>query len=261
MAERIYHDQNFQSVARITNLPAATATGHPVTFEQLNAAIEGLAHKDDVRVSTQGNINLASPGSLVDGILMDFTQRVLVRAQTNQTENGIYIWNGPASAMTRSLDANTGAELISAVVPVAEGTDAGRSYRQTAVNITLGSTNLTFVPFGVVSGAASETSAGIAEIATQAETDAGTDDTRIVSPLKLKNWATAKKKSSFVFGNGSTQYDLTHNFNTLDVFVSVRETISGTAARVEWKPLDANTVRITTAVGVAINDLTATILA
>ncbi len=34
---------------------------------------------------------------------------------------------------------------------------------------------------------ASETAAGIAELATQAETDAGTDDLRIVTPLKLQN--------------------------------------------------------------------------
>lgn len=33
---------------------------------------------------------------------------------------------------------------------------------------------------------ASESTAGVAEIATQAETNTGTDDTRIVSPLKLK---------------------------------------------------------------------------
>ena len=44
---------------------------------------------------------------------------------------------------------------------------------------------------GIVVGAvppANETQAGIAEIATQAETDAGLDDTRIVSPLKLANF-------------------------------------------------------------------------
>lgn len=44
---------------------------------------------------------------------------------------------------------------------------------------------------GIVVGAvppANETQAGIAEIATQAETDAGADDTRIVSPLKLANF-------------------------------------------------------------------------
>lgn len=44
---------------------------------------------------------------------------------------------------------------------------------------------------GVVVGAvppATETQQGIAEIATQAETDTGTDDTRIVTPLKLANF-------------------------------------------------------------------------
>lgn len=37
------------------------------------------------------------------------------------------------------------------------------------------------------SAAASESASGIAEIATQAETNTGTDDSRIVTPLKLKN--------------------------------------------------------------------------
>lgn len=44
---------------------------------------------------------------------------------------------------------------------------------------------------GIVVGAvppATETQQGIAEIATQVETDAGTDDTRIVTPLKLANF-------------------------------------------------------------------------
>ena len=36
-------------------------------------------------------------------------------------------------------------------------------------------------------GAASESATGVAEIATQAETDAGTDDTRFITPLKLEN--------------------------------------------------------------------------
>ena len=36
---------------------------------------------------------------------------------------------------------------------------------------------------------ASETVAGVAELATQTETDTGTDDTRIITPLKLKNYS------------------------------------------------------------------------
>lgn len=35
---------------------------------------------------------------------------------------------------------------------------------------------------------ASETAAGIGEIATQTETNTGTDDARFVTPLKLENW-------------------------------------------------------------------------
>ena len=42
---------------------------------------------------------------------------------------------------------------------------------------------------GAIGGTpASETALGIAELATQAETDAGTDDERIVTPLKLTTY-------------------------------------------------------------------------
>ena len=42
-------------------------------------------------------------------------------------------------------------------------------------------------PFNAGSAAATETAPGVAELATQPETDAGTDDLRIVTPLKLSN--------------------------------------------------------------------------
>lgn len=53
--------------------------------------------------------------------------------------------------------------------------------------------------------AASETTAGIAELATQAETDAGTDDLRIVTPLKLKA-TLAGRISPSPFINGALQF-------------------------------------------------------
>ena len=46
--------------------------------------------------------------------------------------------------------------------------------------------------------AASETAAGIAEIATQIETDAGTDDTRMVSPAKLTTFKTNVLDAAYV---------------------------------------------------------------
>jgi hypothetical protein len=49
--------------------------------------------------------------------------------------------------------------------------------------------------------AASETASGVAEIATQAETNTGTDDARIVTPLKLKTLLSAPVPIPFFYGS------------------------------------------------------------
>lgn len=138
---------------------------------------------------------------------------ILVKAQTVGSENGLYIWNGAAVAMTRSLDASTSSELEQAVTTVEEGTSAGTSWRQSVVNFVLDSGSVTWLQFGAAIGAASETIAGIAEIATQAETDGGTDDLRFVTPLKLNTWANKTRSTQATIGDGSaTQFDVNHNF-------------------------------------------------
>ena len=225
MAKQVLSDLDFNSAARILNLPDPTLAQHPATKAYVDSAVEGLAWKDSVRVATQGNFNIVVPGSTIDGVTMATHDRVLVRAQSTAADNGIYIFNGPAATMTRSPDASTAAELEQAVVTVEEGTSAGVTFRQTAVNFTLGSGSVTWATFGTAAPAASETTAGIAELATQAETDTGTDDARIVTPLKLATYSGRKLKFSADFGDGSaTQYTITHNLNTRDVHVEVYRT-------------------------------------
>lgn len=77
--------------------------------------------------------------------------------------------------------------------------------------------------------ASTETVAGIIEIATQAETDSGTDDTRAVTPLKLETRIgaidTGAAKYVEAVGDGvSTAITVTHNLGTQDVQVTLRET-------------------------------------
>ena len=222
MARKFFTDIDLQSASKVVNLPTPTAAGDAVPKSYVDSAIEGLAWKDSVRVSTQGNIDLSAPGATIDGITMASSDRVLVRSQTTQSQNGIYVWNGASTAATRALDASTFAELEQAVVTVEEGTDAGATFRQTQVNGTIDSSNVIFTSFGTSAPSASESTAGIAEIATQGETDAGTDDARIVTPLKLKTWSSAPKRYAAAFGDGSaTSYTITHNLGSRDLTVAV----------------------------------------
>lgn len=225
----------------------STANGELVVHEQLNSLLEGLSWKDNARVASTANINLASPGATIDGITMTSGDRVLVKNQTTQTENGIYIWNGAASAMTRALDADTFSELESAVISVDEGTaGGGTSWRQSAVNGVLGTNNVVWGGFGVGSPAASTSVAGVAALATQSEVDAGSVTDKIVTPNTLANWSGRFFRFAATIGNGSaTQYDVTHNLSASDVIVQVYDLTSNSAnVLCEVRRLTVNSVRL-----------------
>lgn len=92
-------------------------------------AFDGLDWKQGARVATTAAINLASPGAIIDGVIMSSGDRVVVKegstvnSGSSSIDNGIYIWNGAASAMTRSTDADEDSEVTgNLVVAVSEGT-------------------------------------------------------------------------------------------------------------------------------------------
>lgn len=263
MAIAVLRGLDFGGSVRITNLPDGVGAQEPATVAQLNAAVEGLNWKDSCRVSTQGNLNLASPGATIDGITMAASDRILVRSQSAAAENGIYIWNGAATPATRALDMNSAAEVEQATTTVEEGTNAGATYRQTAVNVTLGTTGLAWSNFGTAAGSASETSQGIIEIATQAEVNTGTDTVRAVVPAYLAASVWASKKFQQTFGDGSaTSYVVTHNLGTEDVAVTVRET-GGSKREVvcEVQHTGINSVTLLFDTAPASNALRATVVA
>jgi hypothetical protein len=70
---------------------------------------------------------------------------------------------------------------------------------------------------------ATETVLGLAEIATQVETDAGTDDQRIITPLKLKTLLDNRTGgyAANVGDTTSTSFALTHGLGTRDLIVAI----------------------------------------
>ncbi|MGL5059034.1 MAG: hypothetical protein ACRC62_03545 [Microcoleus sp.] len=247
MAIPVLSTQQFALGARILGLQSAIASDEPVTLSQLTNFVNNLNWKDNVRAASTGDVNLASPGAALDAVTLANGDRVLLKNQTTATQNGIYTWTGAAIALTRTPDTDSFDKLESAVVTVDEGTtNGGTKWRQTQVNGVIGTNNIAFVPDGTAAAAASETVAGVAEIATQAETDAGTDDLRIVTPAKLRNSSYALRAVSSTIGDGTAStFSVTHSFNTFDVDVVVRE---ATGARrqviVETDTPDVNTARI-----------------
>lgn len=219
MAKQVLSNLDFNSVSRAVNMLDPIAAQEPATKAYVDAAIEGLAWKDNVVCDATTNVTISAPGATINGTAPGTAGRVLLRGQTAPAENGTYVWNGAAVPMTRTADMSSSLEFTNAIVPV---DTTGATWRQTAVAPTVGTTAIAFTPFNTGAAQATETSAGIAELATQAETDAGTDDLRIVTPLKLATYSGRAKKFAQAVGDGSaTQYTITHNLGTLDVHVAV----------------------------------------
>jgi len=144
---------------RGTNAADPTANTDLVTKQYADALLRNLSWKDEVVAASTGNVDLAAPGTMLDGVTLTVGDRILLKDQTTPAENGIYIWTGGGAALTRALDADSGAELSAATVTVQRGTvNADRMYRNSADDpITVGTTALQFV---LVGGGSSPYAAG-----------------------------------------------------------------------------------------------------
>ena len=109
----------------------------------------GVYWKEPARASSTANVNISNPGTAsFDGITLSSGQRLLLKDQTSQAENGVYDFNGSGSALTRSADANSADELNGLAIFVKEGTaNADQGFVQTSEIANLGSDNIVFAQF------------------------------------------------------------------------------------------------------------------
>lgn len=124
-------------------------------FDARTAIFEGDPWRDKVACVAPGDISLAAPGATIDGVTMSNPMAIMLPAQTAPTEKGVYVWTGPAIALTRRPDSDSGKKLWAARYPVQFGTSAGHVFYNTNATIPLlGTDTPTFADLATVERAA-----------------------------------------------------------------------------------------------------------
>lgn len=131
---------------KITNVAEPTLAQDAATKNYVDSVAQGLDVKASVVVATTANITLSGTQT-IDGIALIAGDRVLVKNQTTTSANGLYAVS--AGAWTRTTDADTWNELVSAFVFVEKGTINGDTGWVCTIDAggTLGSTAVTFSQF------------------------------------------------------------------------------------------------------------------
>lgn len=189
----------------LTNVANPVAATDAANKGYVDSLVNGTDWKQSVRVTTVANITLSGLQT-IEGISLVVGNRVLVKSQTDQKQNGIYV--AATGAWSRSADADVNAEVTSGLaVMVEEGTPLTKNTQwvlSTSDPIVIGTTNLVFVQIGA------------------ATTYTNGEGISIAGNVVAIDTSVVARKASGSIGNGAaTVFTVTHNLNTLDVSVQV----------------------------------------
>ena len=139
----------------ITGMVAPSAGSDVANKTYVDELVAGLKTRIICRSATTANISLATDlqnGDTLDGVTLATDDRVLVKNQTTNTENGIYVVVASGTA-SRDPDFDTVAELAGQLTIIKEGTtNADTLWLCTTDSGTIGSATITFTQIFPSSG-------------------------------------------------------------------------------------------------------------
>jgi hypothetical protein len=211
---------------RLVNVGSPTLDTDGANKIYVDNVAQGLTWKMAARVGSTGDITVASPGATIDGVTLAVNDRVLLLAQTTGSENGIYVFNGASSPLTRASDFNTSAKVSAGdALSVAEGSVNGdKTFVLVTDNpITLGTTSLAFSLMNGGSGPNYTAGNGLSLTSGTLSVNATTGGGLIASGtgLAIDTTLVTRKYSANVGDGTTTTITVNHALNTRDVVVQV----------------------------------------
>lgn len=223
---------------KLSDLTDDTAT-NPIdkadTLTGLTASITELNYVDGVTSAIQTQLNNKLETSLKganSGLAeLDANGKVPTAQLPSFVDDVVdaYIVSGATALSSGWLSATDGGSALTPetgkiYVVLSSGSYQNKTYRWSGT---------TYVEISASPAQATESAAGIAEIATQSETNTGTDDTRIVTPKKLASYTNGMTKKitaqngALTASSGVCTWSITNSLGTADVHVVVKEVSSG----------------------------------
>ena len=248
MSRKILNGLDLNS-KNITSLADPSAATDAATKQYVDNLVNGLAWKAPVRAATVTAGTLASSfanGQVIDGVTLATGNRILIKDQAAGAENGIYVV-AASGAPTRATDMDVTAEAVNnTTVMIQEGTTlADKSYTLTNNGaITLGSTALTWAQVGGGSGSTYVAGNGLTESpAGTFNVGAGTGITVAADSIAVDTSIVTRKFAADCAVTTNPQ-TFTHNLNSLDVVVEVREVSTGILVLADVTAATVNTVSV-----------------
>jgi hypothetical protein len=244
---------DLQNINKIINGPTPTAAGDLVPKSYVDAMAQGVIFLQAVQAASTGaNVPVNNPGAALDGVNLTAGWRILLKDQTTASENGVWVWNGAAVALTRPNDfPHNGQAVPGTTVYVEQGTvNTGALFSIIGqANVTIDTNAQTW----------SQTN-GANDITVQAPlTKTGnTISLNNGNPLPIANGGTGASTASgartnlgvpskfaTTIGDGATTtFSVAHNLGTTDIHVQVYDMATGNRELVGHNIVDGNHVSV-----------------